>query len=68
MAKRVKSAVDVLREAIEGSRLTAYAIAKQSGIGVDSLYRFCKGERDLRFETAAKIMAVVNLELKPKSK
>jgi DNA-binding phage protein len=50
-----------LREAIEASGLTAYAIAKVSGVDSGILYRFLAGERDLTLDTASRIAAVVGV-------
>lgn len=63
MAKKSKSAVEALRDAIRSSGLTVYAVAKKSGVGVDSVYRFMSGQRDLRFTAAAKIADTLGLEL-----
>lgn len=63
MAKKPKCAVEALRDEIRTSGLTVYAIAKKSGIGVDSVYRFMSGKRDLRFAAAAKIAETLGLEL-----
>jgi DNA-binding phage protein len=50
-----------LREAIEASGLTAYAIAKVSGVDSGILYRFLAGERDLTLDTTSRIAAVVGV-------
>jgi DNA-binding phage protein len=50
-----------LRDAIEASGMTAYAIAKVSGVDSGILYRFLAGERDLTLDTASRIAAVVGV-------
>jgi plasmid maintenance system antidote protein VapI len=54
---------DQLREAILAKGLTAYAAAKLAGVDPGVVNRFVKGERDLRFATAAKIAAALGLTL-----
>jgi len=55
----------VVREAIESSGLSHYAIAKAAGITPDILDRFQRGERDMRLGTVSKLAAVLGLELDP---
>lgn len=55
--------VEQLRRAMDDSGLTTYAIAKQSGANVNSLYMFRKGERDLTFAAAAKLAQSLGLKL-----
>jgi hypothetical protein len=58
--------IDVdLRAAILASKLTPYAIAQAAGTSPDQITRFIRGERDLRLGTAAKVAAVLRLELRP---
>ena len=59
-----KTIVDQLRQAIRGSGLTHYRIAKDAAIRPDMIDRFMSGERDLRLETAGKVARVLNLELR----
>ena len=65
MAKRQKTIVDQLKDAIRKSDRTHYAIAKRAGITTDMVDRFMTG-RDIRISTAAKIAKALGLELKPK--
>jgi hypothetical protein len=60
--------VEALRQAIADSGMTHYGLwkasgGKESGVGVTMISRFMAGERDLRLESAAKLAAVLNLEL-----
>ena len=66
MATKPKTITDQLKAAIKDSGLTHYRIAKDADINPESIDRFMSGGRDLRLETAAKICAVLNLELKTK--
>lgn len=59
---------DALRRAVKESGLTVYRICKDADITTDSLYRFLEEERDLRFETAARIAEVLGLQLVPTAK
>lgn len=52
-----------LRQYMDGSGLTTYAIAKQSGVSVDSIYRFRAGTRDLTFAAASKVADALGLKL-----
>ena len=54
MAKRRKTIVDQLKDAIRKSGKTHYRIAKDAGIGPGQIDRFVSGERDIRISTAAK--------------
>jgi len=53
-----------LRDAIIEDGRTHYAIAKAAGVDPDVLDRFARG-KDLYFSTACKILAAINMELKP---
>ncbi len=66
-AKRLTIA-DALRQAIDESGLSIYAIAKAAGIAQPVLHRFYAGERDLTLTTADKLIEYFGLELKPKRK
>ncbi len=63
MAKKATMIDSQLRAAIKASGLTHYRISKDAGIAPDQVARFVAGERDLRLASAAKIAAVLNLEL-----
>ena len=60
-----------LRQAIESSGLSLYAIAKGSGIAYPVLFRFAKGERDLTLATASRLADYFSMRLtrpkRPKS-
>ncbi len=55
---------ETLREAIRGSGLTHYALAKAAGVAPAQLDRFVAGERDLTLATAAKVAAALGLGLR----
>ena len=55
---------DALHEAIDGSGLTMYRIAKDAGLDFSTLSRFCHGERDLKLESADKLAEYFNLEVR----
>lgn len=56
-----------LRDAIIEDGRTHYAIAKAAGVDPDVLDRFSRG-KDLYFSTACKILAAINMEIRPVSK
>lgn len=56
-----------LRAALAESKLTAYALAKESGVDAAVLSRFLSGERDITLGTAAKLAHVLGLSLVGKS-
>ena len=58
------SIVAQLKSAVKESGMTHYRIAKDAGIRQNMLDRFMTGERDLRFETAAKIAEALGLQLR----
>ena len=69
MAKRRKTIVDQLKDAIRKSGKTHYRIAKDAEIGAGQIDCFVNGTRpNIRLLTAAKIAEALNLELKPKEK
>ena len=53
-----------LKQAIQDSGLTHYAIAKAADVDIASIDRFMTGERDLRLATAGKIVDALGYELK----
>ncbi|HQU42132.1 MAG: hypothetical protein B7Z73_05500 [Planctomycetia bacterium 21-64-5] len=57
-----------LRDAIERSGLTRYAIAKGAGITYEVLMRFLDERRDIRLSTVEKLAAFFELDLMPKKK
>lgn len=54
-----------LRDALSQSGRTAYAVGKSAGVDAGQISRFISGERDLTLTTAAKLAAVLGLELRP---
>jgi len=54
-----------LREAIVGSEMSCYKIAKQTGIANSQLSLFINGHRSLTLTSAAKVARVLGLELRP---
>lgn len=63
MAKKAKTIIDQLKQAIRESGLTNYRIAKDAGVAQITLDRFVSGERDLRGATLAKLAKALGLEL-----
>lgn len=67
----MKTISDQLRAAVEariGHGWTMYRVAKAAGITPAMLSRFLKDGLDLRLSTAAKLAAVLGLELRPQKK
>jgi len=62
-AKKPPTIDEQLREAIENSGQTRYAIAKAAGVAQPIVDRFVSGERDLRLATAAKLAQALGLTL-----
>jgi hypothetical protein len=58
-----RNVVDQLKDAIRESGRTLTDISKQSGIGIDRLSRFVRGERDLTGQAIAKVCEALDLEL-----
>ena len=54
---------DDLRQAVQNSGLSLYAVAKGSGIAYQVLHRFARGERDLTLETASKLADYFGMRL-----
>jgi len=52
-----------LREAILGSGMSRYEIAKQAGVTESQLSLFLSGQRSLTLTSAAKVARVLDLEL-----
>ena len=53
----------VIRDAINRSELTGYALAQKSGVDAGIISRFLSGERELRLGTASKLCEVLGLKL-----
>jgi transcriptional regulator with XRE-family HTH domain len=62
-----KTIKDQLKAAIKASGLTYYRISKDAGITETAIARFMSGERGLNIDTAAKICAALNLELRKRN-
>jgi hypothetical protein len=60
-----KSLEDQLRQAIEQSGMTCYAIGKATGIDKGTLSRFMARKAGLSLASANSLIAVLGLELKP---
>ena len=54
---------DQLRDAIEVSGESYYALAQRTGVSRQQISRFMAGERDLRFAEAAKLCVALELHL-----
>jgi plasmid maintenance system antidote protein VapI len=63
MTPKAHNIVDQLRQAIERSGETQYAIAKGAAVDQSVLNRFVNGERGISFETAAKLCEYLGLVL-----
>lgn len=59
---------DGLRKAMIDSGLSAYELAKRSGVNVAAVLRFKSGERSLKLESVDRLAEVLGLELQPKRK
>jgi transcriptional regulator with XRE-family HTH domain len=57
-----------LRDAILGSGMSCYEIAKRAGVTNSQLSLFLSGQRSLTLTSAAKIARVLGLELRPVKK
>ena len=55
-----------LKQAIEKSGHTNYALSQLSGVSQGVLSRFTSGERDITLDTAGKIAAALGAELRVK--
>ena len=57
---------DQLKKAIRESELSKWKLAQVAKVDQGVISRFMAGERDLKLETAAKIVAALEMELVPK--
>ena len=57
-----------LRDAIQNSGITRYALAKLSGVTEGVLCQFVTNKRTVTMRTAAKLAVVLSLELRPTGK
>ena len=60
MSKDIESQ---LKHAATHSGLSMYALSKQSGVPYSAMHGFCTGDRRLSLRSAAKLAAVLKLEL-----
>ena len=68
MGSTVKDIEMQLRDAILGSEMSRYEIAKQAGVTDSQLSLFVNGQRSLTLTSAAKIAHVLDLELAKKER
>lgn len=52
---------ETLQRAIKTSKLSMYAISKQSGVSYGQLHRFMSGKRSISLETADTLMTFLNI-------
>ena len=64
MATPKKALGDILRQAIQDSKMTDYRIAQLAGVGPELVGRFKRGA-DCRVSTVGKIAQALGLELRP---
>jgi len=57
---------DQLKKAIRESELSNWKLAQVAKVDQGVISRFMSGERDLKLETAAKIVTALGMELVPK--
>jgi plasmid maintenance system antidote protein VapI len=57
---------DTLRRAILASGLSVTALAREAGIAQPVLHRFMSRERDLTLRVADRLVAYLELELRPR--
>jgi hypothetical protein len=55
----------VLRQTILDRHITAYALAKHSGVSVTAIQRFLNGERSVNLKNAQKLCEALGLTLVP---
>jgi transcriptional regulator with XRE-family HTH domain len=58
---------EALRQAILASGLSAYRLARDSGINVAAVLRFRAAQRSLDLKSADRLAEVLGLELRPKN-
>lgn len=68
MKKGGISMVEQLRTAVRESGLTRAELARRADLPYAAVFEFYAGQRDLNFSSAAKLCAVVGLELRKKRK
>ncbi len=65
MTKRKTTLAEALRRAAKDSGLTAYRLAKDSGVDSAAVLRFLHQQRGLTLESAGKLAQLLGLELRP---
>ncbi len=60
----VRNVIQQLKEAIQESGRTLTDISRESGVGIDRLSRFVRGERDLTGHAIGKVCESLGLELR----
>ena len=63
MRKKQASLIDQIRQAVEQSGMSRYAISKATGIDQAALSRFVYGERGLTAENLDKLGECLNLKI-----
>lgn len=63
--KTRRSFAEQIRATTEARGLTAYALARDSGVNSAVVGRFLKGDRDVTLTTAEKLCRALGLELQP---
>lgn len=63
--KTRRTYAEMIRATVEARGLTAYALARDSGVNSAVVGRFLKGERDVTLTTAEKLCRALGLELRP---
>ncbi len=63
--KKRRSLAEIIRATTKARGLTAYALARDSGVNSAVVGRFLKGERDVTLTTAEKMCRALGLELRP---
>lgn len=64
-AEGAEQTVQNLRTAIENAGLSQMELSRRSGVPVASVNRFLHAKQDLTFYSAARLAAVLGLELRP---
>ena len=62
-AERRRLLLDQVRDAIEASGLTLYAISKRTGVDQSTLSRFMRSERGLSVDALERISELLNLHI-----
>ena len=66
--KKRQTFPELLRETIQQSEKSRYAIAKETGVSAGVLSRFVSGERSITIDTADKLCHALGLTVKTKTK